>query len=198
MLDAEMNHKSGFAAVGRDEKISFSLPAKRSFQKPAALSDQDIEPPLFYQEHSVLKPEMLAACQAYKEAAEGRKHIERERVGPIAPGSEGAFALIHALKAENSALVRYNQLLERSHGIRADEPLPNVPTCHLLTKREREVLNLVAEGKTTKEIAFALGIAFKTAVCHRYRIMEKLGVHSSAALMRVAIKLGFVNPWGSS
>ena len=63
-----------------------------------------------------------------------------------------------------------------------------------LTAREIEVLQLVADGCTTKEIAVRLKITFKTAACHRSRIMSKLGVHNGALLVRHAIREGFVQP----
>jgi len=63
-----------------------------------------------------------------------------------------------------------------------------------LTAREREVLQLVAEGKTTKEIASILGISFKTAESHRTRIMEKLNIHETASLVRYAVRRGLVPP----
>ena len=63
-----------------------------------------------------------------------------------------------------------------------------------LTAREREVLQLVADGCTTKEIGVRLNITFKTAACHRSRIMSKLGVHNGALLVRQAIREGFVQP----
>ena len=63
-----------------------------------------------------------------------------------------------------------------------------------LTAREIEVLQLVADGCTTKEIAVRLKISFKTAACHRSRIMSKLGVHNGALLVRHAIREGFVQP----
>ena len=63
-----------------------------------------------------------------------------------------------------------------------------------LTAREREVLQLVAEGKTTKEIASILGISFKTAESHRTRIMEKLDIHETASLVRYAVRRGLVPP----
>lgn len=62
-----------------------------------------------------------------------------------------------------------------------------------LTPRERGVLELVVKGKSTREIASQLRIAFKTAACHRSSIMGKLAVHNSAALVREAYRLGFVN-----
>ena len=63
-----------------------------------------------------------------------------------------------------------------------------------LTPREREVLQLVAEGKTTKEVAAVLGISVKTAESHRSRIMEKLDIHETASLVRYAIRLGVIQP----
>ncbi len=63
-----------------------------------------------------------------------------------------------------------------------------------LTDREREVLQLVAEGKTSKEIAGTLGIGVKTAESHRTHIMEKLAIHDIAGLVRYAIRHGMVQP----
>src|SRR5574337_1112908 len=61
-----------------------------------------------------------------------------------------------------------------------------------LTHRERQVLQLVAEGKTTKEIAQHLGISIKTAESHRDHIMKKLDIHETASLVRYAIRLGVI------
>jgi DNA-binding NarL/FixJ family response regulator len=56
------------------------------------------------------------------------------------------------------------------------------------TRREREVLKLVSEGATTKEVAQRLGISVKTAQAHRDNLKQKLGLRSTAALVRYAIK----------
>ncbi len=64
----------------------------------------------------------------------------------------------------------------------------------LLTTREREVLQLVAEGKSTKMIAEILGIAQKTAESHRSHLMVKLGIHQVAGLVRYAVRRGLVQP----
>jgi DNA-binding NarL/FixJ family response regulator len=63
-----------------------------------------------------------------------------------------------------------------------------------LTQREIEVLKLMAEGLTTNRIARSLGIAFKTAACHRYRILDKLGVKTTVQALRWAIRNGWVEP----
>lgn len=61
-----------------------------------------------------------------------------------------------------------------------------------LTPRERQVLQLVAEGKTTKEVAIVLGLSVKTAETHRTKIMRKLEIHETAGLVRYAIRRGLV------
>jgi two-component system response regulator NreC len=69
-------------------------------------------------------------------------------------------------------------------------PVPDEP----LTPRERQVLQLVAEGRTTKEVAALLGMAVKTAESHRTHIMDKLDLHSTARLVQYAIRRGLVEP----
>ena len=61
-----------------------------------------------------------------------------------------------------------------------------------LTERERQVLVLIAGGKSTKEAAVQLGISYKTADSHRSRILEKLGVHETASMVRYAIRAGLI------
>lgn len=75
----------------------------------------------------------------------------------------------------------------------AQSPAARLPS-ERLTPRERQVLQLVAEGKTTKEIAAMLGVSVKTTESHRTRVMHKLGVRTAAALVRYAIREGLVNP----
>ena len=63
-----------------------------------------------------------------------------------------------------------------------------------LSSREREVLQLLAEGKSMKEVAAVLDISPRTVEFHKYRIMEHLGVKSNAELVQHAIKLGLIAP----
>lgn len=63
-----------------------------------------------------------------------------------------------------------------------------------LTPRERQVLQLVAEGKATKEIAGLLGVSVKTAEWYRARLAKKLDLHETASLVRYAIRRGLVQP----
>jgi len=57
-----------------------------------------------------------------------------------------------------------------------------------LTVREREIIQLIAEGKTSKEIAAMLGISVRTSETHRTNLMRKLGVHSVSEIVRYAIR----------
>ena len=61
-----------------------------------------------------------------------------------------------------------------------------------LTSREREVIQLLAEGKTSKEVAVTLNLSVKTAETHRTNLMRKLGLHSVADLTRYAVRNGIV------
>ncbi len=81
------------------------------------------------------------------------------------------------------SLVETNQTWVGSSGI---------PGQARLTPREIDVLRQMAEGLTTKQIAFQLNIRFKTAACHRNRILDKLGVQSTVLAVRWAIRHGLV------
>ena len=62
-----------------------------------------------------------------------------------------------------------------------------------LTTRQRETLQLLAEGKSAKEIARILHISARTVESHKYRMMEQLGIETSAELVRYAMKHGIVS-----
>jgi two-component system, NarL family, response regulator NreC len=63
----------------------------------------------------------------------------------------------------------------------------------LLTTREREVLQMIAEGKTNKEIATILNLSVYTVEAHRGRVMEKLNLHSTGELVRFALRSGLID-----
>jgi DNA-binding NarL/FixJ family response regulator len=66
--------------------------------------------------------------------------------------------------------------------------------CDPLSIRERQVLQLIAEGKSTKDVASLLGISTKTAESHRSRLMKKLDIHETASLVRYAVRRGLIQP----
>lgn len=75
----------------------------------------------------------------------------------------------------------------------AESVLPYDPT-KLLTPRQREVLQLVAEGSSSNEIAAILGISEKTVERHRANLMDRLNIHDIPGLVRYAIRAGMISP----
>jgi two-component system response regulator NreC len=67
------------------------------------------------------------------------------------------------------------------------------PAYSRLTNRERQVLQLMAEGKTTKEVGYVLHVSVKTVETHRYKIMNKLGIPNLAGLVKFAIREGLTS-----
>jgi DNA-binding NarL/FixJ family response regulator len=65
-----------------------------------------------------------------------------------------------------------------------------------LSRREREILQLIAEGKSTKEIASMLNVSVKTVETHRQHVMQKIGAHNIAALTKYAIREGLTTMEG--
>jgi DNA-binding NarL/FixJ family response regulator len=72
-------------------------------------------------------------------------------------------------------------------------PSRRMPGAYKLTSREREILQLIAEGKDTKQIAFELFLSPKTVETHRRNIMEKLNIHNVAKLTKFALKEGLTS-----
>jgi DNA-binding NarL/FixJ family response regulator len=68
------------------------------------------------------------------------------------------------------------------------------PHDHELTARQREVLQLLAEGRPMKEVAAVLGVSVRTVAFHKYGIMRRLGVSTSAGLVQHAVRLGLIRP----
>jgi DNA-binding NarL/FixJ family response regulator len=107
--------------------------------------------------------------------------------------SDAARDLVSAVEALQSKRMfftpRVNDLvlagfLEKGHPISRSEP----PTLPILTARENEVTQLLAEGKSSKEVASVLNLSTKTVETHRSNIMRKLGMHSIRDLVVYAIK----------
>jgi DNA-binding NarL/FixJ family response regulator len=82
---------------------------------------------------------------------------------------------------------------EVSEGVLTDYRRHVTDPIDLLTGREREVLQLIAEGKTNKEIAQALNLSVYTVDAHRGRIMEKLNLHSTGEIVRFAMRSGLID-----
>jgi DNA-binding NarL/FixJ family response regulator len=106
--------------------------------------------------------------------------------------SQAAVELVQAIREVSRGLTYLSPGISRAvvDAYLAKTELPPDP----LTVRERQVLQLVAESRTTKEIARHLGISVKTADSHRTRIMRKLNIHTTAGLVRHAVHTGLIQP----
>ena len=78
----------------------------------------------------------------------------------------------------------------------AQEISESQPPLERLTARQREILQLIAEGQTTQEIAEVLNISVKTVETHRMQLMERLDIHDIAGLVRFAIRTGLISADG--
>lgn len=85
-----------------------------------------------------------------------------------------------------------SSFLPASHGQDTSQSTPLTSALEVLTSREREVLILVAEGRTNQEIATHLNLSIKTVQAHRANVMEKLGLHDVTHLVRFAIQHGLI------
>lgn len=106
--------------------------------------------------------------------------------------SRSADELVHAVREAASGGTFFSPEVTQAavEAYQNKSELPEDP----LTPRERQVLQLIAESKTTKEIASLLGISVKTVETYRSRIMDKLEIHQTAGVVRYAIRHGVVQP----
>ena len=107
--------------------------------------------------------------------------------------SQAASCLVQAIQATRKGEVYLSPGVSRAL---ADAYLSNLSKNDApldpLSLRERQVVQLIAEGKNVKEIGFILGISVKTAESHRANVMEELRIHDVAGLTRYAIREGLV------
>jgi DNA-binding NarL/FixJ family response regulator len=122
----------------------------------------------------------IQRIRAVNEELREALEIERQRL-------LDALAQSHGRRPVSRGDRGIRPMLSRLEASRAEPVEP-------LTRREQEVLRCIAEGSSTKQTAARLGITFKTAACHRHRIMQKLGVHETTSLVRFAIRSGLVQP----
>jgi two-component system, NarL family, response regulator NreC len=106
--------------------------------------------------------------------------------------SQVAGDLVHAIRQVSRGEVYLSPQVSGvvMEAFRSKSEKPRDP----LTPRERQVLQLIAEGKSTKDVASVLGISVKTAESHRTRLMQKLDIHETASLVLYAVRRGIVQP----
>lgn len=106
--------------------------------------------------------------------------------------SQVSSDLVHAMQQVSRGGIYLSPGVSRAvvDAYRSKSERPSDP----LSGRERQVLQLIAEGKSTKDVASLLGISVKTAESHRSRLMQKLDIHETASLVRYAVRRGLVQP----
>ena len=116
-------------------------------------------------------------------------------------GAAGEYGWLESVGApffsESGEFAGYVGSASESAGRRQNYFTPDEESVRMvfsLTERERQVLVLICDGRSTKEAAAKLGISYKTADSHRSRILEKLGIHETASMVRYAIRSGLVAP----
>ena len=154
----------------------------------------------------------LDACRQIKKANPAVKviiltmHLEKHFVTEAFRAGVSGYVLkqsvtdelIFAIKEVLKGRTYVSPLVTQSLVEQALQPAPGAPTVDQqappshLSLRQREVLQLVAEGKSTKEIASTLNVSIKTVEFHKTRIMKELKLHSTAELTKHAIALGLV------
>jgi two-component system, NarL family, response regulator NreC len=141
--------------------------------------------------------EIMAACPRAKLIlltmhADDRYVLEAVRLGVkgYVVKSQAPTDLVRAIHEVLNGMMYLSPRVSRTvvQAYLAKSELPPDP----LTPREREVLQLVAAGKTTKEVAEILGISVKTAESHRTHIMQKLDTSNTAGVVRYAIRQGLI------
>jgi ligand-binding sensor domain-containing protein/DNA-binding CsgD family transcriptional regulator len=108
------------------------------------------------------------------------------------------LAALFAHRARQAALQRRAleiQRLSQKREEALEQKLGNEAELAVLTPRQKEVLQLVAEGHATKEIAERLGVSVKTVEAHRANLMDRLEIHDVPGLVRLAIRSGLVSPY---
>ena len=137
----------------------------------------------------------------WKSAHQYAEEVQEDRFAGGMPSADGSYVHLRALNAQRLAVENYHRALQDFNaaltsggGSSEEEPAPATSSNGLgtITPREREVLALIAAGKSSKQIAMELGMAFRTAVCHRYHLYRKLRVHTNVELTRAAMRMGLI------
>jgi len=103
------------------------------------------------------------------------------------------IAAVEALEQRRTFFTTKVSQMVLSGFLNRDDVADSADNENVLTAREREVIQLLAEGKTSKEVAVTLNLSIKTAETHRTNLMRKLDLHSVADLTRYAVRNGIVH-----
>lgn len=120
--------------------------------------------------------------------------LERDNKAADEMVKAGAYACLSPTADRRTLVDAVRTALGKSKSTRRRDSAVAVPPSGALSKRELQVLTLIAEGNTNKQIGEILQISVRTVETHRERVMRKLNAQGTAALTKWAISLGLVNP----
>jgi two-component system, NarL family, response regulator NreC len=196
--------RDGLRAILREE--GFEVIAEASDGHEAVRLSQELEPEIAVLDISMPLLNGIDAAKEILKSAPKTKVVlltmytdERYVLASLRAGitayvlkNKATSSLVQALRAVRKGEIYLSSGVSRTvvDAFLAKDDAP----ADQLSVREREVLQLIAEGKNVKEIASVLGISIKTAESHRTNVMRKLNIHETAGLVRYAIREGLVRP----
>jgi DNA-binding NarL/FixJ family response regulator len=144
--------------------------------------------------HHVTKtrPETRVIVLTVHEAGEYAIRALREGAAGFLPKSAASTELEQAIQTVMKGEVYISPETSRKTLLEYGKGVTKRDLLETLSPRQREVLRLIAEGRTTKQIAQMLEISVKTVETHRAQLMERLGIHDVAGLVRYAIIVGLI------
>jgi DNA-binding NarL/FixJ family response regulator len=146
--------------------------------------------------HQIVKispPPYVLILSAYNDEDYVIEALTRAGAAGYLLKSDAADELINAVKAVSAGKRYLSPSVAPILLGRLRSPNPSRPALEALTKREREVLRLIGQGATSKDVAQRLGISPKTAQVHRDNLKQKLNLRTTAEMVRYAIKHRIVN-----
>jgi DNA-binding NarL/FixJ family response regulator len=157
-----------------------TMPALNGIEAAVQLREQGVEAKVVF-------------LTMHRDVAYARRAMEAGAAGFVLKHS-AATELVTAVRAALRGQTYVTPMIagELLQSYRGPPPSPDGPA-HPLTARQREVLQLFAEGRSAKEVAAVLKISVRTAEVHKARILEVLGLRTTAELVQYAIRNGFIS-----
>ena len=139
-----------------------------------------------------LRPDMRVIMLTVHDAAEYAMKALRAGAAGFLPKSAAATELRAALETVIRGETYVSEEVARRSLLQQAKETEATQLLKRITARQREILTLVAEGNSTRDIARVLSISVKTVESHRAQLMERLDIHEVAGLVRCAIRIGLV------
>jgi DNA-binding NarL/FixJ family response regulator len=186
----------GLVVVGEAGKGSEALQLAKEFKPNLMLLDLTMPDGGGFEVLAEVKkqfPEIRVIVLTVHEAGEYAIRALREGAAGFLPKSAASTELEQAIQTVIGGEVYISPEMSRKTMIEVGKGTTKRELLDTLSPRQREVLRLIAEGRTTKQIAQELGISVKTVETHRAQLMDRLGIRDVAGLVRYAILVGLID-----